>query len=154
MAQSGSTFKLNQPILNRHRAASNHRSFLLPLPYFQSPVRDAYALWLISIISEVWFECNEPSRLAPIDVFVTTLDPSKEPPIVTACLNFVDSTWRLPMPASTEAKDIQKAAVEVAEAFRPVTESESDELWVRDGRTENDFSPKKRVNEEERKKRR
>ncbi|KAJ7975646.1 C-repeat binding factor [Quillaja saponaria] len=36
-----------------------------------------------------------------------------------ACLNFVDSAWRLPVPASSEAKDIQKAASEAAEAFRP-----------------------------------
>ncbi|XP_058773450.1 dehydration-responsive element-binding protein 1A-like [Vicia villosa] len=36
-----------------------------------------------------------------------------------ACLNFADSTWRLPKPASTQAKDIQKAATEAAEAFRP-----------------------------------
>ncbi|KAI5444611.1 hypothetical protein KIW84_013032, partial [Lathyrus oleraceus] len=36
-----------------------------------------------------------------------------------ACLNFADSRWRLPKPASTEAKDIQKAATEAAEAFRP-----------------------------------
>ncbi|KAI9112038.1 hypothetical protein K1719_016934 [Acacia pycnantha] len=46
----------------------------------------------------------------------------------SACLNFADSTWRLPLPASTEAKDIQKAAAEAAEAFRPGTEPESDEL--------------------------
>ncbi|KAI9070906.1 hypothetical protein K1719_047136 [Acacia pycnantha] len=45
-----------------------------------------------------------------------------------ACLNFADSTWRLPLPASTEVKDIQKAAAEAAEAFRPGTESERDEL--------------------------
>nr|POF05806.1 dehydration-responsive element-binding protein 1b [Quercus suber] len=37
----------------------------------------------------------------------------------SACLNFADSTWRLPMPASAEAKDIQRAAVKVAEMFRP-----------------------------------
>lgn len=37
----------------------------------------------------------------------------------SACLNFADSAWRLPVPASTEAKDIQKAAAEAAEAFRP-----------------------------------
>ena len=36
-----------------------------------------------------------------------------------ACLNFSDSTWRLPMPVSVEAKDIQRAAVEAAEMFRP-----------------------------------
>ncbi|KAJ6409739.1 hypothetical protein OIU84_009271 [Salix udensis] len=33
----------------------------------------------------------------------------------SACLNFADSAWRLPVPASSEAKDIQKAA---AEAFQ------------------------------------
>lgn len=38
----------------------------------------------------------------------------------SACLNFADSAWRLPAPASTDAKDIQKAAAEAAEAFRPV----------------------------------
>ncbi|CAJ1952629.1 unnamed protein product [Sphenostylis stenocarpa] len=36
-----------------------------------------------------------------------------------ACLNFADSRWRLPAPASASAKDIQKAAAEAAEAFRP-----------------------------------
>ncbi|KAL8049740.1 hypothetical protein ABFX02_06G038500 [Erythranthe guttata] len=36
-----------------------------------------------------------------------------------ACLNFADSAWRLPVPASATAKDIQKAAAEAAEAFRP-----------------------------------
>lgn len=36
----------------------------------------------------------------------------------SACLNFADSSWRLPIPASAEAKDIQKAAAEAAEAFR------------------------------------
>lgn len=40
------------------------------------------------------------------------------------CLNFADSAWRLPVPASSEAKDIQKAAAEAAEAFRP-TENEN-----------------------------
>lgn len=37
-----------------------------------------------------------------------------------ACLNFADSAWRLTLPASSEAKDIQKAAAEAAEAFRPI----------------------------------
>nr|AAT39973.1 Dehydration-responsive element-binding protein 1B, putative [Solanum demissum] len=40
----------------------------------------------------------------------------------SACLNFADSTWRLPVPASAAVKDIQKAAAEAAEAFR-VSES-------------------------------
>ncbi|GMJ14929.1 DEHYDRATION-RESPONSIVE ELEMENT-BINDING PROTEIN 1D, C-repeat-binding factor 4 [Hibiscus trionum] len=37
----------------------------------------------------------------------------------SACLNFADSAWRLPVPASTDPKDIQKAAAEAAEIFRP-----------------------------------
>ncbi|XP_075671643.1 dehydration-responsive element-binding protein 1D-like [Castanea sativa] len=36
-----------------------------------------------------------------------------------ACLNFADSVWRLPVPASAAAKDIQRAALKAAEAFRP-----------------------------------
>ncbi|XP_057809665.1 dehydration-responsive element-binding protein 1D-like [Salvia miltiorrhiza] len=37
----------------------------------------------------------------------------------SACLNFADSAWRLPVPTSTDAKDIRRAAVQAAEAFRP-----------------------------------
>ena len=37
----------------------------------------------------------------------------------SACLNFADSMWRLPVPASTNVRDIQRAASEAAEAFRP-----------------------------------
>ncbi|GAU48215.1 hypothetical protein TSUD_405020 [Trifolium subterraneum] len=36
-----------------------------------------------------------------------------------ACLNFADSVWRLPIPVTSETKDIQRAATEAAEAFRP-----------------------------------
>ncbi|KFK29051.1 hypothetical protein AALP_AA7G082200 [Arabis alpina] len=36
----------------------------------------------------------------------------------SACLNFADSTWRLRIPESTCAKDIQKAAAEAALAFQ------------------------------------
>ena len=36
-----------------------------------------------------------------------------------ACLNVADSAWRLPLPASNDTKDIQRAAAEAAEAFRP-----------------------------------
>ncbi|NP_001312741.1 dehydration-responsive element-binding protein 1B-like [Nicotiana tabacum] len=36
----------------------------------------------------------------------------------SACLNFADSAWKLPVPASSDAKNIQKAAAEAAEAFR------------------------------------
>ncbi|XP_050291501.1 dehydration-responsive element-binding protein 1B-like [Quercus robur] len=37
----------------------------------------------------------------------------------SGCLNFADSAWRLPVPASAASKDIQRAAAEAAEAFRP-----------------------------------
>ncbi|KAK9075307.1 hypothetical protein SSX86_003630 [Deinandra increscens subsp. villosa] len=37
----------------------------------------------------------------------------------SACLNFADSVWRLPVPESNNVADIQKAAAEAAEAFRP-----------------------------------
>ncbi|KAI3508240.1 hypothetical protein L1887_23246 [Cichorium endivia] len=36
----------------------------------------------------------------------------------SACLNFADSVWRLPVPTSSNIQDIQKAAAEAAEAFR------------------------------------
>ncbi|CAA3008420.1 dehydration-responsive element-binding 1E-like [Olea europaea subsp. europaea] len=36
----------------------------------------------------------------------------------SACLNFADSVWRLPVPISSDVKDIQKAAWEAAERFR------------------------------------
>ncbi|XP_045833190.1 dehydration-responsive element-binding protein 1A-like [Trifolium pratense] len=45
----------------------------------------------------------------------------------SACLNFADSTWRLPVPATADARDIQKAAAEAAEKFRPETEFENSE---------------------------
>ncbi|XP_072985485.1 probable cellulose synthase A catalytic subunit 1 [UDP-forming] isoform X1 [Typha latifolia] len=77
------------------------------------PVHDAYGLWLTSVICEIWFALSwlldqfpkwypinretfldrlslrfdrdgEPSQLAPIDIFVSTVDPLKEPPLVTA----------------------------------------------------------------------
>nr|ARM20322.1 CBF2 [Santalum album] len=39
----------------------------------------------------------------------------------SACLNFEDSAWRLRIPpASADASDIQRAAAEAAEAFRPL----------------------------------
>lgn len=43
-----------------------------------------------------------------------------------ACLNFADSVWRLPAPASNDPKDIRKTAVEAAEAFRPKEEVSGD----------------------------
>ncbi|CAN0902675.1 Dehydration-responsive element-binding protein 1C [Linum grandiflorum] len=37
----------------------------------------------------------------------------------SACLNFADSVWRLPVPESSDTKEIQRAAAEAAEKFRP-----------------------------------
>ncbi|XP_024396834.1 cellulose synthase A catalytic subunit 7 [UDP-forming] isoform X1 [Physcomitrium patens] len=78
-----------------------------------NPVNEAYALWLVSVICEIWFAISwildqfpkwlpinretyldrlslrfekegEPSRLCPVDIYVSTVDPMKEPPLVTA----------------------------------------------------------------------
>ncbi|KAH7442078.1 hypothetical protein KP509_03G069300 [Ceratopteris richardii] len=78
-----------------------------------NPVNDAYGLWLTSVICEIWFAISwildqfpkwlpinretfldrlslrfepegKPSQLAAVDVFVSTVDPLKEPPLVTA----------------------------------------------------------------------
>ncbi|XP_077217318.1 cellulose synthase family protein isoform X2 [Tasmannia lanceolata] len=78
-----------------------------------NPVHDAIGLWLTSIICEIWFAFSwildqfpkwfpidretyldrlslryeregEPSMLCPVDIFVSTVDPLKEPPLVTA----------------------------------------------------------------------
>ncbi|KAG6721734.1 hypothetical protein I3842_03G126500 [Carya illinoinensis] len=77
------------------------------------PVNDAYGLWLTSVICEIWFAVSwildqfpkwypieretyldrlslryekegKPSELASVDVFVSTVDPMKEPPLITA----------------------------------------------------------------------
>ncbi|KAK0576072.1 hypothetical protein LWI29_011476 [Acer saccharum] len=77
------------------------------------PVHDAYGLWLTSVICEIWFAVSwildqfpkwypilretyldrlslryekegKPSGLADIDIFVSTVDPLKEPPLITA----------------------------------------------------------------------
>ncbi|KAK6143965.1 hypothetical protein DH2020_020785 [Rehmannia glutinosa] len=78
-----------------------------------TPAYDAYPLWIISVICEIWFGLSwildqfpkwcpinretyldrlslrferegEPSRLSPVDFFVSTVDPLKEPPIITS----------------------------------------------------------------------
>ncbi|XP_054813512.1 cellulose synthase A catalytic subunit 2 [UDP-forming]-like [Prosopis cineraria] len=77
------------------------------------PVNDAYGLWLTSVICEIWFAVSwildqfpkwcpieretyldrlslryekegKPSDLANVDIFVSTVDPMKEPPLITA----------------------------------------------------------------------
>lgn len=42
-----------------------------------------------------------------------------------ASLNFADSVWRLPVPVSNDVKDIQKAALEASEGFRPPEEGDA-----------------------------
>ncbi|PKA56848.1 Cellulose synthase A catalytic subunit 8 [UDP-forming] [Apostasia shenzhenica] len=78
-----------------------------------NPVDSAYGLWLTSVICEIWFALSwvldqfpkwspinretyidslssryeregEPSGLAAVDFFVSTVDPLKEPPLITA----------------------------------------------------------------------
>lgn len=43
----------------------------------------------------------------------------------SACLNFADSATRLPTPLSMNIRDIQKAAAQAAEAFRPPESGET-----------------------------
>lgn len=48
-----------------------------------------YSVLFICFLVLVFFHCRydrdgEPSQLAPVDVFVSTVDPMKEPPLVTA----------------------------------------------------------------------
>ncbi|KAM1234421.1 hypothetical protein ACFX2J_004004 [Malus domestica] len=78
-----------------------------------TPAYDAYVLWITSVICEVWFAFSwmleqfakwnpinretylerlsirfdregEPNMLSPVDVYVTTVDTAKEPPLITA----------------------------------------------------------------------
>ncbi|XP_050207253.1 dehydration-responsive element-binding protein 1A-like [Mercurialis annua] len=56
----------------------------------------------------------------------------------SACLNFADSSWRLPIPASSDPKDIQKAAAEAAKAFEPMeTKANESEHENNSGASEN-----------------
>ncbi|THU73819.1 hypothetical protein C4D60_Mb04t26870 [Musa balbisiana] len=51
----------------------------------------------------------------------------------SACLNFADSAWRLSVPPSFSGpRDIARAAAEAAEAFRPLSDSNSD---AKEGKT-------------------
>ncbi|WOG91384.1 hypothetical protein DCAR_0310633 [Daucus carota subsp. sativus] len=58
-----------------------------------------------------------------------------------ACLNFADSTWRLPVPDSSTVKDIQKAATKAAEAFRPSTAVKALVLIAADKAAAESFRP-------------
>ncbi|XP_058752868.1 cellulose synthase A catalytic subunit 9 [UDP-forming]-like [Vicia villosa] len=90
------------------------------------PVHEAVGLWFISVSCEIWLALswmvdqipkwfpidretyldrlsvrfepeNKPNMLSPIDIFVTTVDPIKEPPLVTA--NTILSILALDYPA-------------------------------------------------------
>ncbi|KAI3913714.1 hypothetical protein MKW98_011775 [Papaver atlanticum] len=52
----------------------------------------------------------------------------------SACLNFADSVWRLPVPVSSDPNDIRKAAAEAAKAFQ---QSESVDEINNSGHSEN-----------------
>ncbi|KAM7472013.1 hypothetical protein LguiA_010196 [Lonicera macranthoides] len=59
----------------------------------------------------------------------------------SACLNFADSTWRLPIPASKDVKDIQRAAAEAAETFRPSSDDDDDDNGVKVAESATSWSP-------------
>lgn len=58
----------------------------------------------------------------------------------SACLNFADSVWRLPVPASTDPKDIQRAAAEAAATFGRAGECATDKNQTEAGATESGTS--------------
>ncbi|KAF9593683.1 hypothetical protein IFM89_024500 [Coptis chinensis] len=68
--------------------------------------------------SRIWLGTYETAEMAARahDVVVLALRGR------SACLNFADSVWRLPIPESTDAKDIRKATTEAAEAFQESTD--------------------------------
>ncbi|KAG9453205.1 hypothetical protein H6P81_006109 [Aristolochia fimbriata] len=72
----------------------------------------------------------------------------------SACLNFADSAWLLPIPDTSDAADIRRAATEAAEMFRPVdsaesmSESEGSSPFLESStRTEEDQSPPPKIEE-------
>ncbi|KAE8671556.1 Dehydration-responsive element-binding protein 1F [Hibiscus syriacus] len=75
----------------------------------------------------------------------------------SACLNFADSVWRLPVPASNDAADIRRAAAEAAEALRPQEFQELSGSYARQGSlkasdsevSSSDVNKKKRAAESE-----
>ncbi|XP_062158041.1 cellulose synthase A catalytic subunit 7 [UDP-forming] [Alnus glutinosa] len=102
--------------INPYRMVIIARLFILALFLryrLMNPVRDAFGLWLTSVICEIWFALSwildqfpkwypidretyldrlslryeregEPNQLSAVDLFVSTVDPMKEPPLVTA----------------------------------------------------------------------
>jgi cellulose synthase A len=87
-----------------------------------TPVNDAYPLWLVSVICEVWFAVSwildqfpkwmpinrqtylnrlalrfdregDPSQLIGVDIFVRTVDPLKEPPLAQQILSCLSLLW-------------------------------------------------------------
>ncbi|KAM0969145.1 hypothetical protein ACFX13_017705 [Malus domestica] len=102
--------------INPYRMIIVARLFILALFLryrLLNPVNDAFGLWLVSVMCEIWFAVSwildqfpkwypidrktyldrlslryeregEPNMLCPVDVFVSTVDPMKEPPLNTA----------------------------------------------------------------------
>ncbi|CAI0476475.1 unnamed protein product [Linum tenue] len=56
----------------------------------------------------------------------------------SACLNFADSAWRLPVPSSTDQIEIRRAAAEAAELFRPRSPAAAPAADERDYSTDSD----------------
>ncbi|CAN1186249.1 Dehydration-responsive element-binding protein 1F [Linum perenne] len=56
----------------------------------------------------------------------------------SACLNFADSAWRLPLPSSNDSKDVRLAAGRAAEMFRP---NDSKDVRLAAGRAAEMFRP-------------
>ncbi|KAL0383651.1 UNVERIFIED_CONTAM: Cellulose synthase A catalytic subunit [UDP-forming] [Sesamum calycinum] len=112
LAKSPDSLALDQPVSHSHCHSVHHSVFLLPFRIL-TPASDAYPLWLISVICEIWFGLSwildqfpkwlpinretyldrlslrferegEPNQLSAVDFFVSTVDPLKEPPIITA----------------------------------------------------------------------
>lgn len=65
--------------------------------------------------SRIWLGAHETVEMVARahDVAVIALSGQ------SACLNFADSKWRLPIPPSKDVKEIQRAAAEATERFRP-----------------------------------
>ncbi|GJR64739.1 dehydration-responsive element-binding factor 1 [Tanacetum coccineum] len=92
-------------------------------PIYRGVRSREYGKWVCEVRhpitqSRVWLGTHDTADMAARahDVAVLAL---RGP---TACINFADSVWRLPIPKSSDVLDIRKAAAEAAKAFRPIVE--------------------------------
>ncbi|KAH0851221.1 LOW QUALITY PROTEIN: hypothetical protein HID58_094911 [Brassica napus] len=70
-----------KPLQIGYNTASRNPMSLLTLPCHES---SAKCIWSMASISDLYDRAGEPSQLAAVDIFVSTVDPLKEPPLVTA----------------------------------------------------------------------